>query len=202
MDLKMKQRLVGLLVVLALLAIFMPMIAYKMEPKHAVHLTTNIPNPPDLPKIQIVENTPLIREAISDWSFVAENVFESEFSNSTWAEGATATATVMMAMTPETPSKLAEAPTNLTGTASNMSLDGNWVVQLGSFSNGKNIAVLLGKLSDKGIPTFEEAAFSKKGSKMVRIFVGPLFTQNEAAEMKKQLKQDFHISGIIKKKTA
>lgn len=203
----MKQRLVGLLVVLALLAIFLPMISYKMEPKRGIHLSTNIPNPPELPKIQLAGASPA-------WALATQATGEVFIGKApAMAEDVMPNAKALPAM-PENTVARTKSPAIIaenTGTKSPpirvteikaAKSTGTWIIQLGTFSNSQNIHVLLSKLSDRGIPTYKQTAFSKNGGKMVRIFVGPMLTENQAANVKKELQKELHISGIIKRKTA
>lgn len=249
MDLKMKQRWVGLLVVLALLAIFMPVISYKMESKRGIQLSTNIPHPPELPKIQVLANnsaqtTVPTQVAVGTNSPASAQTQLSPTSQSqssaasqpqiAWASETRESASV--SLTPQNPAanltSLASQDSDSTPGYSSASKDSDpiprhfsepkksdkipahspthvahtitasanigWAVQLGLFSNSKNIQHLLQTLSNQAIPTFEE----KANAKSVRIFVGPLMTKAEAQIMKKRLQQELHIVGIIKRKTA
>lgn len=208
----MKQRLLGLVVVLALLAIFMPIISYKMEPKRNPHLSANIPNPPELPKIFLTENGSATKpkgSLANGYVDVAEEALAPASVHPTWAQSTTATAEVFIgSLSSETKApeiKLAKShllQSEKKSVVLEKKQEGEWIIQLGTFSDSKNIHILLGKLSDRKIPAFEQVAVSKGGARMTRIFVGPLLTQHEAVDIKRELQKQLHISGMIKRKSA
>lgn len=146
MDIKLKQRVVGLLVVLALLAIFMPMIFYKMQAKSTLNLSSNIPSPPQLPDASTA--------VLGQWlQTLPENVFDDP---------------------------------------------GQWVVQLGTFSDSNNVESLITKLNNNAVPVFKQPIAVKDGRSLIRIFVGPLQSQQQAKQWQQQLYKRYQLNGIIK----
>jgi cell division septation protein DedD len=282
MDLKVKQRIVGLVVVLALLGIFIPMISYKMQPKNGIHLSTTIPAAPVATSLAAAQNQPPVQNKViaqngspqlapsaPSGEAVLSEVAAKDLDKASQDELTEANETDVSTSgkekltqlpaderTSKDTEKLAKmsaekqavsgpqkpvipstaegsprigsvheagGPSAVLGTtaveglnphAGHASLHGTagaghpphhsatWIVQLGTFSSQKNIRILETKLASKGIPSFQQHGRSNSGAKIVRIYVGPLSTQRQALNMKKELQNRLHISGIIKRNTA
>ena len=74
----------------------------------------------------------------------------------------------------------------------------NWVVQVGSFSQAQYARDLAAKLRAKGLQ-----AYTKQGpNQMVRVYVGPLASQQQAQKIQQQVHSEFQLSGLVSKKPA
>ncbi|MCI0506415.1 MAG: SPOR domain-containing protein [Gammaproteobacteria bacterium] len=71
-----------------------------------------------------------------------------------------------------------------------------WVVQLGSFSNEKNAVKLRDTLRNNGHASFVEA-YETGGKTNFRVRVGPELTRELAEQLKKQLKQETSLDGLV-----
>ena len=71
-----------------------------------------------------------------------------------------------------------------------------WAVQVGSFGNRKNALALKDKLRDKKIHAFVERVM-KNNKPIYRVRVGPKVTKKLAKELKQKLEKEHKLSGLI-----
>jgi DedD protein len=72
----------------------------------------------------------------------------------------------------------------------------SYVVQVGSFGNRTNALNLRDKIRKAGYPAFIES-FSTGSKTMVRVKVGPVLKRKEAEKIKTQLKKDMKLDGRV-----
>ncbi|MBT8506749.1 sporulation protein [Coxiella-like endosymbiont of Rhipicephalus sanguineus] len=72
-----------------------------------------------------------------------------------------------------------------------------WVIQVASFVNQDNAKRLLKQLQASGFDAYIRQ--SNEGKKVSRIFVGPLIDYTKIIEIQKELKQNLHLKGVIKR---
>lgn len=72
-----------------------------------------------------------------------------------------------------------------------------WIIQVASFSNSDNAKRFLNQLRSKG---FDVCSYQNKGKKtIIRVFVGPIINRNKIDQIQKQLKQQLQLNGVVKK---
>lgn len=71
-----------------------------------------------------------------------------------------------------------------------------WAVQLGSFSNSANAVALRDSLRSKGYAAFLETVRVKKG-RVTRLYVGPELMRSKAAASRKRLEKEVQLKGIV-----
>lgn len=71
-----------------------------------------------------------------------------------------------------------------------------WAVQLGSFSNSANAVALRDSLRSKGYAAFLETVRVKKG-RVTRLYVGPELLRAKATASRKRLEKDVQLKGIV-----
>lgn len=71
-----------------------------------------------------------------------------------------------------------------------------WVVQVGAFGQKNNALKLQQQLRDQKFPTFVEEV-RVKGASSYRVRVGPLLNKDEAAKMRDQLHKKSKLNGIV-----
>lgn len=71
-----------------------------------------------------------------------------------------------------------------------------WVLRLGSFRNKPNVDALIAKLEDAGVQTFVKPVKAKAGM-LYRVFVGPKENKNQLFEAQKTLKELTGLNGQI-----
>ncbi len=91
------------------------------------------------------------------------------------------------------PKKPTAAPTKITKTAVKA---GDWLVQLGSFSNARNAHSLKERLSKKAFPVFTRTSKTDSGE-VTRVFVGPSASRQQAAKMATRLFTETRLKGMV-----
>ncbi len=72
----------------------------------------------------------------------------------------------------------------------------SWIVQAGSFSSKKNTDALVKKLRKKGLPAYYEAV-TVEGKKLYRVRIGPDLERKTAERFIRKLKRDFKLTGKL-----
>lgn len=75
---------------------------------------------------------------------------------------------------------------------------GQWVLQVGSFSNPSNVATLLKKLKTKQLAVHIKKQ-TLKGHQMTRVYIGPFSAHDQAVNLQVQLKKELHLNTVIQK---
>lgn len=72
---------------------------------------------------------------------------------------------------------------------------GQWVVQVGSYSEVSNAQKMLVQLQQEGLAAYSQPSYLPSGQRIIRVYAGP-FSQERALEVKREL----HIDGVIMKR--
>jgi DedD protein len=188
MEQKLKERLVGAAVLVAVAVIFIPVI-FTESPETEVISGSNIPEKPEtnfnsriVPVIESNDKAPLepiIRkddDLIIEQKVVAEKVISDR---ETKAEK-------------ETSEKKSTTESDVKSTVGVSA----WIVQLGSFTDEGNAQSLNKKLREAGYPAFVEP-LKKNGKFSYRVRVGPEIKRSEADKLLKKLKEKMKLDGIV-----
>jgi len=188
MELKLKERLVGAAVLVAVAVIFIPII-FTDSTETEVISGSNIPVKPEtnfnsriVPVIESNDKAPLepiIRKdenLIIEQKVVAEKVISDR---ETKAEK-------------ETSEKKSTKESDVKSTVGVSA----WIVQLGSFTDEENAQSLNKKLREAGYPAFVEP-LKKNGIFSYRVRVGPEIKRSEADKLLKKLKEKMKLDGIV-----
>lgn len=73
---------------------------------------------------------------------------------------------------------------------------GNWVVQVGSFSQTQSAHQLAAQLRAKGMHAYTQSG----PNHLTRVYVGPLASQQQAEKIKQQVQTEFQLSSLVSKK--
>lgn len=73
---------------------------------------------------------------------------------------------------------------------------GNWMVQVGSFSQAEYATKLVAKLRAHGMPAYTQ----RESNHLVRVYVGPLADQQQAHKIQQKVAAEFQLNGLISKK--
>ena len=73
---------------------------------------------------------------------------------------------------------------------------GGWMVQLGSFLKSENALALRKRLQARGYPAFVESGSSAQG-KVSRVFVGPMSDREQAKNSATKLRREMELKGIV-----
>ena len=207
MEARIKQRLIGAGVLIALAVIFIPMI---FESSHSsipepITYTTDIPTSP----IAITAPLPDTQQAPTYDSSAENNV-----NNPT--EVATATEVNIVIQQEETPAvatttavtkSTQNASTSMSVSINNtaekqattktttVNQEAGWAVQVASFANARNADVLAKKLKTHGFPVYTQKSI--QGKHLIRVYVGPQPERKDAVLVMNQLQQTVHLHGFV-----
>lgn len=173
MQLRTRQRLVGLLLLGVLAAILAPLLL-RTPTEVRLALDMDIPEMPDLPELQ--EKPELTSER---QEMVLEEVEQAraEVLDAAEEQGDTATLDIPSTTKITTPTA--------------------WVVQVGSFSSEQLANELAVRLRDKGYPAYVRKQQEEQG--LYRVLVGPELARADADELKYRLSKDsrFKLNGFV-----
>ena len=225
MEERLKQRLVGAVVLVSLAVVFVPIL---FDLPGDVNRETSAPPISEIPeRPQDRSDSPVSVTLDPPQTLRLDAEVERERSMSEAdggaspaaveaATGATASGTAASAATPE-PSEPAAFATRSdptparsdTATAAGRPADGSerkraaqvpaaggWTVQLGSFAKPENARALRKRLQDKGYPAFVESGPSSQGA-VSRVFVGPMAERSQAKESAVKLRREMALDGIV-----
>ncbi|AZV75808.1 SPOR domain-containing protein [Coxiella burnetii] len=189
MEIKAKQRLIGALVLLAIVAIFLPLLFHNPRPSTGLTMTTTIPPAPDKPVVQLqlppsapppVE-TPLLQTNTVDLTPKQPIVQPS----------------LPPVMPVPQPKKVVKVnkPHSLESLLSKTPTA--WIIQVASFVNPDYAKHLLQQLRAKGFDAYLQE--SHEGKVITRVFIGPEINRDKINKIQKELKQQMRLNGVIKK---
>ena len=204
MDDGLKQRIVGIIVLIALAMIFVPML-FDTKTKNSYVEATQIPEAPQMPKLNALDNSnatekaPPVETADSYQQQVWQHQDQAQEPNAFDEEEVDAE--------PKT-SGLSANSSDTTSTvkpAVTMAEDGlpeTWTLQVGMFSDKTNADVLRKQLTDKGYQAYVRELKDEKAGTTFKVFVGPDAERAHAEQVKKKLlsmQKELHISGVMLK---
>ena len=188
MDLTLKQRLAGAIVLISLGVIFIPMLLDGAGMREQERLEVRMPPKPRYDFPRHIEPVPLPEP--EEKTAIKFEKLEPESPKAVKAEP----------VPDPKPAKPAPAPRPVIedkpadkAPATPMT---SYVVQVGSFGDQKNALALRDKLRKAGFPAFTENV-TAQGKTMVRIKVGPVLKRAEAEQIQKKLSKDLGIQGKV-----
>lgn len=222
MDILLKQRIVGAIVLISLAVIFIPMLLSGKTDLLTKQLNSNIPPKPSYeirrpeiavnekpsekpeqpsfarPESEKVKQQPILdAEKVSPKTInpsVSPPVDVSKVPPEPSSSKKPSELTSPKTETPA-PDKLAPAKSTQT-TKENAQLATSWVVQVGSFSKEKNAITLRDKIQKVGISSFISEAQSSTG-RVYRVRVGPELKRSLADNLRKKIHKKFKLDGIV-----
>nr|WP_281494845.1 SPOR domain-containing protein [Marinobacter sp. S6332] len=218
----LKQRIIGALVLISLAVIFVPMV---FDEPHSERTSTsiNIPEEPPFPEVEAPESDlatpPTYQQSASqsedkdDQGFrILEGdapVSEPVVSNNIKAEKAlekpapaengsqkTAVSAANDTQSPAPEPKKPEVVAEQDRAEFTRSLEGAWVVQLGSFGNGDNARRLRDKVRDKGYSSHLQEVV-RGDVTLTRVFSGPFAEKSKAEAAKLALDEAFSLNSLV-----
>lgn len=187
LDKRLKQRMIGALVLLALAVIFLPMLFTREdEVRQVVVEAPPMPKAPPAPRVEV---EPV---AVPEPVILPEEPPPSTAVASTPAVPAASTSPrdKTQAANPAPPpaqAKVAEA-----SRLDANSLPASWSIQLASLSNSANAQALQKTLRSQGYN-----AYIRHVDGMNRVYVGPVIERSEANRLRDQLKRQHNLSGFV-----
>ena len=191
-----KHRIVGAIIIVALVVIFVPMILNQREP------------PPDIRAV----SEPSARGEISDTRVMVTPVVPEEPKADGAGESASNAIAPAADSTPkpesppiapaEKPAAVKKPPATSTNgktakaPAATEKITKGWIVQVGSFSNKENAMHLRSKLSSHGHTVHTETV-TIAGKKATRLRVGPFRDKGEAEKVQAQIRKETGVQGLV-----
>ncbi|OGT46908.1 MAG: hypothetical protein A3F17_02370 [Gammaproteobacteria bacterium RIFCSPHIGHO2_12_FULL_41_15] len=174
MNIKTKQRIVGALVIVATIAIFLPLVFHaKLPGEKALEFSTNIPSPP-------VEPT---------YTASSEGV-QFRFDNTNESVPPKLAAMVNPKKNQlTTQQKLKPAITIDTPPTA-------WVVKVATFANQSNVDELVLKLRNQGFDAYEKGT-TKNNQNYIQVFVGPEIRKEKAVQIQKTMLANYKLKGVV-----
>ena len=181
---RIKQRLIGAIVLVSLAVIFIPMILSGGRDQNMPLFGSPVPSKPDnIANIKVLEfeNVPkppeppsVVRTPVDKYSKADDKPVEAPVEES---------------------AKQAEKPEVKQTARKDQPLKA-WVVQVGSFSNSSNAVNLKNKLVKKGFRAFVERVIQNNKTTF-RVRVGPEIRRESAMKLQKEIEQKMNIKGLV-----
>jgi len=198
MEKKLKERLVGAAVLVAVAVIFIPIILSDSPETDSIS-GSNIPEKPDanfssriIPVIKHDDKS--LSKDIGTDNIISEDK-QIKDNQKTEKETVVEKIEANKEKSAEINSSRKENEVREAEIQANVGLSA-WVVQLGSFSNEENAQSLNKKLRKAGYPAFVEP-LNKNGQTSYRVRVGPEIKRSEAELLLKKLKDNMEMEGIL-----
>ena len=226
MEERLKQRLVGAVVLVSLAVVFVPILfdlPREVRPEPSGTSISEIPERPqdrsgssvsitlDLPQTRRLDAEVERERSVSDPDANGGGV-----SSGAVAADSAATPSGAAAAAPESskppasaarsdPSPAGSVPAAAAGEpaedseqkqAVQASAPDGWMVQLGSFAKSENALALHKRLQEKGYPAFVESGSSAQGA-VSRVFVGPMPDRRQARDSAAKLRREMALEGIV-----
>ncbi len=181
MDDKLKQRLIGALVLIIAAVVFLPMLLSGQD--ETVRVEVEVPEAPVMDEseikaaapIELPQPEPVPGIPVSDEMAQSPPVPEMP------------QVPVETVSAPEPPQPEVAAPAIV---------EGNWVVQLGSFTSAANAQALRDTLVSQGYNAYTLSA-KVDGSDITRVFVGPLIDRAGAGKLRDELAKRHGMQGLV-----
>lgn len=181
MDDKLKQRLIGALVLIVAAVIFLPMLLSGQD--ETVRVEVEVPEPPVMDESEIRAAAPM---ELPDPEPVPEIPAPASAEQGATAPDPEPEPLVTPVSPPPSEPEVA-APTIATG---------DWVIQLGSFSSAANAEALRDTLVSQGYNAYTLSA-SVDDSDITRVFVGPLIDRAGAGKLRDELARRHGMQGLV-----
>ena len=173
MNIAMKQRLVGTIVIGCLAIIFIPVLL-DGEGVSPPKMAGTIPESPPIPVIPNIEAAR--PEIVSDSVIVTEP--NRAVDNL------------------ETDSVNSPPPAPVRPTLTNSGVPETWTVRLGSFGKLANAEALVSRLRERGYKGYSRPLNPSRGP-LTGVYVGPVLTKSEAGSLQQDLTDEFELDGVV-----
>ena len=177
MEIKAKQRMIGAIVLLAIVAIFLSLLLHNPNPSTNLSMTTTAPLALNktIVQLQLLPSVPKIDST-----------------------GLQSTSSLPVLVSKSTQSKnlvQQHAPYYVKSLFSKIPIA--WTIQVAVFTNHDNARRLLQQLQKKGFDAYLKRTYEDKI--ITRVFIGPEINHNKLHKIQEELKKRIRLNGIIKK---
>lgn len=211
MQTKTKQRIIGAIVLLAIVAIFLPVLFHNARPSANLKLSTTTPPAPAKPVVQLqlpaIKSSPAVPSAVN-----ADQAANTQSQSAKEAAAQTPVVTQRILNTPPAPApkkhsdvkvkrKAVQPTPSVAPSLLQSAVPQAWVIQVASFSKQVNAARLVKKLRAQGLDVYTRHS-QVDGLMITRVYVGPEINQNKIKKIQRQLRQQFQLKAVIKRYSA
>jgi DedD protein len=214
---QLKQRLVGGVVLLALLAIFLPIFFSQPHPTAERMALPAEPSRPvvelKLPKLVEHADTRATKPmAYAHDDPIGEVIAAKATANAVPAAEAMAPVTMAKAQdkaqssTKNLPAAKTKAKPELAVVASKPpavvvvpKVQGAWVVQVATFSRSDYAKALVKRLRKAGLEAYTRVQVRRDGRRLTQVFVGPVVDKARLDQLKIRLNTDFKLKGLVRR---
>jgi DedD protein len=191
LDTTIKQRLVGLMVLISLGVIFLPsLFSRESDDRVIVNTQSLIPPKPDVRTIVIASpqstlqvSAPSPNDAFQPSVDASGDVDTSTSKNNTVGET-------------KTNNTVKSSPSTSILTLDKKGLPETWVIQVASFQSKAHADALNKKLLDKNNKSYVRPVSTAKG-KFFRVFVGPYIDRSRAGKVKKNIDKTYRVNSQV-----
>lgn len=238
MQTKTKHRIIGGIVLLAIVAIFLPLLFHNSRPSMDLKLSTQVPSAPAKPQVQLqlpaldnakgsgekshhkkpqsmkaaAQETPAITQHILNTApapaiapKAAEEITQSHSKKAapkpvkkSLPKSSSQSASKAKVVKPASVKSKPAKPHKTSQKLLQSSVPQAWTIQIASFTKPDNAKRLVKRLRDKGFDVYTRQNQSGRRT-ITRVFVGPIINQAKVKKMKRQLKQQFQLKGVIRR---
>lgn len=196
MDEKVRHRLVGIAVIVSLGVIVTPAMLKKSSQPYDLQKTANyrIPKRPQLPKVVVVDK----KETFSGVKIAHVNLDKSMHHHDKPVQIAQASPIKPVAkLTGKTVKQEKVIPKKITAKKNQSDNSKRYTVQLASFTQSKNAASLVARLSKKGYHAKTLRRANQKGRVIYQVVVGHEKQKEDAQKLQQRLAQTIKLNGIV-----
>lgn len=207
----MRERVSGIIIVIALLIIFIPLLMSEPEPRESrPEPALTVERPVEVPRHSLEDPAPPLRLETSGRESGSGQVSESQTEQASAPSSSQTQATETTApqdtkrpaddpiarLAREAEQRQAASSTDSSATDSSAARStpgGEWAVQVGSFGKPANASGLEKRLNEKGYPAYQR----DRGNNLTSVYVGPFATSEAAESVMAKLKAELNQQGLL-----
>ena len=202
MQIKTKQRLVGLLILLATLAIFLPLLFHNSHPAAETQSFVGIPPKPSVNYIQNTQQRGQVQLPLAPTSTLLANSVSSSGLQARNGVGKAEAETLAKAgpVAREKyflPKRKVPVQSKQNDAVYFIEAPKAWCVKLGTFHNVENANNLIAKLRKQGFDAYTRPILNEKRERLLQVYVGPEIKKENAEQLKDKLEVSLHIKGLV-----
>lgn len=207
----LKQRVIGALVLVSLAVIFVPMLFDEPHSERSSRVI-DLPEEPPFPEVDL--SAPPVEEPVTQSYRLEEVKPAGDGTTSTQAVGSNTANEPVVEVEPTRPAEPQPAPApvvesqpatpapttppveQVSSADYTNSLEGAWIVQMGSFGNADNARRLRDQAREKGYSSHLQE-ITRGDTVLTRVFCGPFAEKSEAERAKHSLDSAFGINSLV-----
>lgn len=192
-DGKLKQRLIGAVVLIVLAVVFLPMI-FNNKGENVSETVVDVPAhplPPQVPAAPMPTPANSVPAIENNQPTSTQQPQANPVENQVTTTNLQTTSTTEPVTTPQPKNTTESQPT--ASQPNNNGITPTWSIQLAAVSNLKNAEAFSNKLRKANYN-----AYIRSEGNIHRVFVGPVIDKNEAVRIQQQIQKRFNEKGIVK----